>query len=48
MPTSATILGVERPDCAKALNPHAPEERDQVLDHDEYVSDGIFRLRPDL
>jgi len=39
-------LGLERPDCAKALNPHAPEERDQVLDHDEFVSDGIFRLRP--
>ena len=40
------FLGVERPDCAKELNPHAPEERDQVLDQDEYVSDGIFRLRP--
>jgi hypothetical protein len=40
------FLGVERPACAKALNPHAPEERDQVLDHDEYTSDGIFRLRP--
>ena len=39
-------LGLERPDCAKGLNPHAPAERDEALDHDEYVSDGIFRLRP--
>ena len=41
-------LGLERPDCAKALNPHAPAERDEILDHDEYVSDGIFRLRPTI
>jgi len=40
------FLGVVRPDCARALNPHAPEELDKVLDHDEYESDGIFRLRP--
>jgi hypothetical protein len=40
------FLGVARPDCARALNPHAPEELDKVLDHDEYESDGIFRLRP--
>ena len=40
------FLGVVRPDCAKALNPHAPEELDKTLDHDEYESDGIFRLRP--
>ena len=39
-------LGVERPDCAKALNPHAPEERGPALDQDEFESDGIFRLRP--
>jgi hypothetical protein len=41
-------LGLERPDCATGLNPHAPTERDEVLDHDEYVSDGIFRLRPTI
>ena len=39
-------LVLERPDCARAINPLAPEELDAVLDHDEYVSDGIFRLRP--
>ncbi len=40
-------LGIERPDCAKSINPHAPEERGSVLDEDEYESDGIFRLRLD-
>jgi hypothetical protein len=40
-------LGVERPACAKALDPHAQEERDPALDDDDYQGDGIFRLRPD-
>ena len=40
-------LGIERPAIALEFDPYAPGEYDQVLDEDEFQSDGIFRLRPD-